>query len=359
MCPSQCKPSFGTIGLLTTSFLAVIFLSCACGVEVSMAKICGVKEFKAIKLKGEESFIVQPPCLSIRNNENQNKSLEALIKSSKVIFLTMPSKASGSSLKQFTRQCMEQKFSQPNLSLKQQYYVAVDNIISVDKPEKKMEFLTKTFDLPPIIASHIYSDVPFMSLMQHATRSALIIQFHREETDRLRSAIRHVLSKRACVPGQKIDKDTIINATCCILNESVVLNLIKSKFTEIGVGSIPRIFSCRTFQAIKDNEPNMILVQYRQSGEVQKLLAKYHCPGLVNPIKKNEAASGVWIRLQHDEVTVDLEDWLDRKMEHIEWSLQLKREAGCQATTRHMEDDLFSCTEQVLEVSPQLVETWQ
>ena len=38
-----------------------------------------------------------------------------------------------------------------------------------------------------------------------------------------------------------------------------------------------------------------------------------------------------------------LDDWLHAKGDLLEWPLKLRKNATCQANTKHMEDELFAC----------------
>jgi hypothetical protein len=281
-------------------------------------------------------------CLSL-NFEDQ---MDAVISNSTQVFITMPAKAAGTSLKQFTKKCMKQKTR--------------DNFINY--PHHPKNFLTDTFELPSIITSHLYSDQPLVDLAQQGTRQTLMIYMHRDETERLLSGIRQVLTS-ICAQGK--NKDVIVegNQTHCILSEGAVVKFIENRYNEIGGGS-PEILTCAAYEAIEQNAPNMIVVHYEQANKLQKLLAKHHCPELLEelPTKANvskEKSLAVYLRLQKGgEDVVNLDEWLHKKSAVLEWSLKLKKHASCQAKTRHMEDDLFACSDQTIKVSSTNIKCW-
>ena len=64
------------------------------------------------------------------------------------------------------------------------------------KSEQLREMLQSSFEIPTLISSHIFNFEYFMNLVKLATDDSLIIYVHRNGTDRLRSAIRHVGSNR-------------------------------------------------------------------------------------------------------------------------------------------------------------------
>ena len=114
----------------------------------------------------------------------------------------------------------------------------------------------------------------------------------------------------------------------------------------------------------EQNTPNMIVLHYKQANKLQKLLAKHHCPELLEepPIEANVAKEKrltVYLRLQKQGgAVVNLAKWLHEKSATLEWSLKLKKHVSCQAKTRHMEDDLFACSDQTIKVSSPDIKRW-
>jgi len=153
------------------------------------------------------------------------------------------------------------------------------------------------------------------------------------------------------------------NETHCILNEGPVVKLIENREEEIGFGS-PEILTCKAYEAIEQNAPNMIVLHYKQANKLQKLLAKHHCPELleepliqVNVAKEKRLT--VYLRLQkRGGAVVNLDKWLHEKSAVLEWSLKLKKHVSCHAKTRHMEDDLFACSDQTIKISSMDIKRW-
>ena len=284
-------------------------------------------------------------CLSLDFED----TLDAIISNSRQVFITMPAKAAGTSLKRFTSKCTSKQQNVP------------DNFIN--NPTLSKNMLTDSFQLPSIIASHLYiGDKPLVDLVQHSTRQTLIVYVHRDETERLLSGIRHVLTSRVCSPERRVRStvggDTLfniaLNDTHCTLDEVAVVDLIEKRLGEVGMGSSD-ILTCKAYEAIEQNAPNMIFMHYTQANKLQKLLAKHHCPELVEETSRENTAKGkgmeVYLRLKKGKDIVNLDDWLKEKSLLLEWSLKLKTHASCQAKTRHMEDVLFACTDQTVKVS--------
>lgn len=312
------------------------------------------------------------PCVSLRSkskssSSNNNKStplahspmprtiIDLLARQ---VFITMPAKAAGSSLKEFAKKCV--KRNDP------------DNFIN--NPTLVRNFLTISSELPSIIASHLYvGDEPLLDLIKHASfRDTIIIYVHREETERLLAGIKQVLSDLVCEKVTcKIGVDVLTefnmysNRTHCILDERPVVSLIEKRVHEIGMGA-PEILTCRTYDSIKENAPNMLFMNYKQANKLQRVLANHHCPellaegGVVEANLASQKSRTVFLRLSNtkEHRIVDLDTWLSNKRGLLEWSLKLKRNTSCQAKTKHMEDDLFACPEQILEVDPAVVNKW-
>ena len=118
----------------------------------------------------------------------------------------------------------------------------------------------------------------------------------------------------------------------------------------------------------------MVFVHYKQANKLQKLLAKHHCPELLEepPTEANVATENrmeVYLRLQKGEdagtvtststsIVVKLDEWLHEKSGLLESSLQMKKDISCQAKTRHMEDDLFACPDQAIKVTSSCIKSW-
>eukprot|EP00561_Arcocellulus_cornucervis_P004177 CAMPEP_0185816972 /NCGR_PEP_ID=MMETSP1322-20130828/18327_1 /TAXON_ID=265543 /ORGANISM="Minutocellus polymorphus, Strain RCC2270" /LENGTH=269 /DNA_ID=CAMNT_0028513961 /DNA_START=18 /DNA_END=827 /DNA_ORIENTATION=+ len=269
----------------------------------------------------------------------------------------MPAKAAGTSLKEFTKKCM--KRNDP------------DNFINA--PIQVRKFLTASYWLPSIIVSHLYTgDQPLIDLIQHASsRDAIIIYIHREETERLFSAIKQVLTHLVCekvsykIGVEKLQEYHIFrNRTHCVLDEGPVVDLIEERAHEIGMGA-QEILTCRLYDSIIENDPNMVFMNYKQANMLQRVLAQNHCPDLLVGERMVEAnvaegkVGNVFLRLSNSaEHIVELDDWLSTKGGLLEWSLRLKRNATCQAKTKHMQDMLFSCQEQTIAVVPGIVNAW-
>ena len=113
---------------------------------------------------------------------SMSMSMDDIMNRTKQVFITMPAKAAGSSMKTFTSQCTK---SHPP-----------DNFINHDRMKKA--FFANNYVLPPIIASHLYIDAPLVHLVKSSTRKTLIIYIHRDESERLISGIKMVLMSRIC-----------------------------------------------------------------------------------------------------------------------------------------------------------------
>eukprot|EP00573_Skeletonema_grethae_P010733 CAMPEP_0201707276 /NCGR_PEP_ID=MMETSP0578-20130828/51257_1 /ASSEMBLY_ACC=CAM_ASM_000663 /TAXON_ID=267565 /ORGANISM="Skeletonema grethea, Strain CCMP 1804" /LENGTH=174 /DNA_ID=CAMNT_0048195859 /DNA_START=40 /DNA_END=561 /DNA_ORIENTATION=+ len=83
----------------------------------------------------------QQLCLSFDPNQgNTSQDMDSLVASASQIFVTMPAKAGGTSMKQFTKRCMKNNVA--------------DNILSLDQLWKK--YLVNSPRIQPIISSHLY-----------------------------------------------------------------------------------------------------------------------------------------------------------------------------------------------------------
>mmetsp|Transcript_15438 Transcript_15438/g.19587 ORF Transcript_15438/g.19587 Transcript_15438/m.19587 type:complete len:370 (-) Transcript_15438:50-1159(-) len=286
------------------------------------------------------------------------ETFDNLVASSNNIFLVMPPKAAGSSMKAFTEKC-----------------AGADGGDNPLRDDKQMEDLFHARLMPQkIITSHLPKTpkTKLVRLIQNAPRKSLVVYLHRNDSNRIISAIRYVLVTKLC--GKKFGINPLIHdennytmdGTRCIINEDhVINNIIKPKIGEIGGGSDSTLH-CGVYSAIEDNFPTMVFIHYKQAEKVQKVFAKYHCPDLLNtPFRDNiggqhegEPEIEAFLRVKKKEggtELVELGKWLDAKRDLLEIVYQLKESnrdgKTCLGKTRNMEDDLFSCGDEILQVT--------
>ena len=266
---------------------------------------------------------------------SMSMSMDDIMNQTKQVFITMPAKAAGTSMKAFTRQCTKS-------------YPPPDNFINRKNAKKK--FFADNYELPSIIASHLYNDAPLVHLVKSSTRKTLIIYIHRDESERLISGIKMVLMNRICKFSYGDPKTFGVerNGSQCILDEEPVIDLIERKELEIGFGA-SNVLTCDAYKSIEENAPpHMLFVHYKQANKLQKLLAKHHCPDLLEApaLQRNVATDKqieVSLRIKNSTKIVKLSEWFDKKQGWLEWALNMRKEASCQSKTRDMEDVLFSC----------------
>ena len=287
---------------------------------------------------------------------DEDQDMDSLVASARQIFVTMPAKAGGSSMKGFTERCMKNAVK--------------DNILN--SPELWNDYLVARSHAQSIVASHLYNEESFIRLVNSPSRETLMIHIHREEGSRVASAVEQILH-HICVFGGKYSNQQQTaaefnvrkNNTHCILDEMSFVKEIAANGAEVGI-STHRLLTCQSYKAIQDNANQLVFLHYKQLGKLQKLLAKHHCPEMFDelPIKSNASTDRSLKVLLHkkgtDEATksVDIEEWLHSKGHAMEWALQLRRDASCQAKTFHMEDDLFACPDETLRVTSGLINKW-
>ena len=295
----------------------------------------------------------QQQCLGL----DENQGMDLLIASARQILITMPAKAGGTSMKVFTKRCM--KKSTP------------DNILS--NPHLWTGFLVDSLHVQSIISSHILNEGSFIRLVDSPSRETLMIHTHREEGSRVASAVKQI-SQAICVfSGARYSNRIQItakfnvrkNSTHCILDENSFVKEIAANEAEVGF-STHRLLTCQSYKAIQENANQLVFLHYKQVDKLQKLLAKHHCPEMLDelPIKANDSSNKSLKVLLHkngtDESTnlTELEEWLHAKGPAMEWTLQLRSKASCQAKTFHMEDELFACPDETLKVTSASIDRW-
>jgi hypothetical protein len=328
--PTSNNVLMSTIASLCLALLTVIFFFKNMMEHLDVGSGDHVDKLETYNLKHRNSKEEQ--CLSL----DLESDMDELLSKFKQVFVIMPAKNAGSSFEAFTKSCMKEKGS----------WQTVPNPIH-RKSKRLKNMLQSSFEMPTLIASHIFDSEYFIDLVKHATDDSLIIYVHRTGTDRLRSAIAQVSAYPHCTDKYVHDQ--------CTLKEGEVLDFIAAREREIG-HSENRILRCEAYESIEANAPNMVFMNYMQSNKMFQLLAKHHCPGQkavhTNSGKRSKT---IWVELENSthngNSTVELKDWLDAKMEMLEVTLKLKHDVSCQATTRKMQHDLLSCQDETMHVS--------
>ena len=275
------------------------------------------------------------------------------IDGSKQIIIAMPAKASGTSMISFTTACTGKYL--PGATF--------------DREPLLNELLTYTYETPKVIANHFQDPARkgMLRLVRSTSDDTLIIILHRHETDRLVSSIREVIA-RYCqyfyedklehqmdkyVHGFSGEKESNKK---CVIDENVMLEIIKDKVIEISI-STNMIFGCEEFDAIEENKPNVLVLDYKKANDLQMAIAKKHCPNLIDqlPIHNNngndDRHSGIFVKLMSENENAPLNEWLTHKKEILEWTLDLHKESSCRGKVRDMEKVLGQCEDKSLILS--------
>ena len=317
----------------------------------------------------ESSYNIGHQCLDL----NLNQDLDAMVSHAQQIFVTMPAKAGGNSMNDFTIRCGHTGEVDPG-GLP---FGFIEN-------SKYKDFLDKPIqNSSSIITSHIRRDTSLIHLVKgHSNERVLIIYIHRDEEERTISGIK-MIADHMCKTSVFSDDEmgwgyaqSVIakNTTHCIIDEESMGEFIARGHREVGGGSSSTL-TCALYDALQFNHPEFVFVHYKQVDKLQTLLAKNHCPGLLDelPIRKNIAAEKQMKIFLHkrkgdannetgiEEVlgakgVVQIEDWLDAKGPVLEGALASlsqinERIASCQEETAQMQSKLLGCVDEALKVT--------
>lgn len=159
-------------------------------------------------------------CLSSSGDSDE---ITNLIQSTNQVIIVMPAKAAGTSLKQFTYSCNDEKM--------------VDNALNF--PDQIEKLLTHTYEMPGVIASHMYQSKVLINVIQNVPKDTLLVYSHRQETSRVLSGVKQVVTK-GC-DGKR--------EGACHITESNLVNLIKQRPHEIGISGT-RLLTCETVRRL-------------------------------------------------------------------------------------------------------------
>ena len=239
----------------------------------------------------------------------------------------------------------------------------VDNMLTFKDSNHFDSVLTKSFLMPPVLSSHMYTLDNFLYLIKNVPRSTLLIYIHREETFRVQSAVNEVVTnwcrRTNGYPDSHLEPPTVDffykeDGSVCHVSEKNLIEIglgEKGMELEIGLGAT-KLLRCETYNSILEYAPNMIFMNYKDANDLQELISEKYCPGLQGePIASNvgsEKETQTFVKVKNNvndksEDLVVLRDWLKAKQNTLEWALGLNDKATCTARTRIMENELFGC----------------
>ncbi len=314
---------------------------------------------------------IPPKSLPSRDNNNiasalqcldLNQEMDSLISRARQVYVTMPAKGGGKSMNNFALRCGHSERPQG---------------LPFDKWHLLLD--SSMMNSSSIISSHIRNHTSLIHLAKRSNKNILMIYIHREEGDRVISAIK-MIAHHICHRKDKHrykGRGIVVakNRTHCIIDEQSMGKMISEGHREVG-GGLPSILTCSVFDALQLNRPQFVFLHYEQVDKLQTLLAKHHCPELLDelPIRMNTASDelrkdvflydskgdannetiGVEEILRAKSV-VPIQDWLHAKGAVLEGSLASLRQsneriASCQKEAAQMQIKLFGCTDEALKV---------
>uniref|UniRef100_A0A7S3L0R8 Sulfotransferase domain-containing protein n=1 Tax=Amphora coffeiformis TaxID=265554 RepID=A0A7S3L0R8_9STRA len=286
------------------------------------------------------------------------------------VFIFMPAKAGGTAIKWFARKCHDNSDGRTDPQ-------TIENF--VNRQGKYINYLLDNLQVPKITASHLYSPIPLLNAVRHASQGSIFIYVYRKETDRLMSSIRQVANTlgtndaetfrnnfKSPIESRKDDfgldiSITADNTRMIALNEDAfVTKVIEPRRAEIGF-SVPSQLTCDVWNELQETGPDrFFFVHYSALDQVQDALASRYCPK-VTSVRHNVAAKKsdrVMLRMLNQSL-IELDDWIEAKKDHIEFALQMSGErvsgtgsGSCKHQTRVMQHELSRCDSGILQWLP-------
>jgi len=275
-----------------------------------------------------------PQCLDF----NEGGGLDVLIEKADIVYLLAALKAGGSSLREFTNQC----------------FGSAGCIGSGCFGD----FINR-LEMPKFVAAHT-NKKKITELIKETPRNALLIVSYRDETDRLASAIKHVMGwvcqrerAKELIKPLQIERgqrgDVNMKKTCVLDEKEFVEKIIRPRNTEIG-GSTLELFSCEFHRSVIENLPNIVMISMESLSTLMGVLKNKYCPDVTVKHKSSEALEKNWayyLKIKNG-TKVLVNDWLVHKGNFLEYILRLKESVTCQGKTRQMEDQVFACPHEAI-----------
>ena len=313
---------------------------------------------QAVTLLGRGRKIALSPKGSVQNEAGTNdhsclsfdNDIDALVSKASHIFVVMPDKAAGMTLKSFMGQCEKNH---------------KDGLLRYDAIFKE-NALSHSMEMPTLIADHVEREKHLLHTIEHSPSSALIIYIYREESDREASAIQHVAQSRLCaednhdakpVPAVPLHYEE--DGSCIIDDEDQFIeSVIKARFWEIGYGVYDTL-TCKTYEAIENEGPNMIMINYKQADNLLKIISKHRCPSLEDELFRSNVGSSkkmeAMMKLRSGQ-TVTMKDWVKSKKGQFGFFQPFHDDYNpqCKAKTRKIEKDMLKCQDEAIRLGGEL-----
>lgn len=296
---------------------------------------------KLATIKGE-NYLSTRKCIDLDNE------FQVMLTAAKQIFIIMPANAAGTSLNQFNSKCTSEMNNENSTTNEDEgddanNYVDLIRINNVINFHSSLEMILKDQE-PKLVTSHLYSSAPLIDLIKFPAPDTLLIYLHRNETDRISSAINHVVESQICLFKRKYERLVVQNNLGgCILSEKSLINeVIYKELREIS-WSTPRLLTCSTFEAIKQNSPNIIFMNYKQASRLQRELAKEFCPKIEPIVANTHESKIIHPSIELEDGTLEsLNNWIGMNSALLnDW--MLKRNGPCQSETDDLENFLLTC----------------
>ena len=275
---------------------------------------------------------LETQCLSF------DKDVDGIISSAKQIYILMPAKAAGSSLKVFTAKCMHHP---PNIA---------ENLLLAGFNKAYRPFYEQR-----LVTSHMGINMGMIDLLNRGDKDIVIIYVHRNEFERVLSAITHTIEKRSCmwdlpphIPVQRLENNICVIKEDYLLNEVILSSNLEQNY-DIVWGST-RLLTCSVYNSIEEHNPNVLFMNYKQASTLQKIISKHLCPDVEHGVVENTrdmADYNAFVELNNN-TRISIDDWYERKHGFlIDWVHNTKR-GSCQNETNSLEKSLFACEDEII-----------
>jgi len=281
----------------------------------------------------------------------------------------MPPKGGGLSLEGFTNMCFPPK----NLGFAESIFTPLT---------EDHRFMHA--EIPELLTGHVDRIDVLTHIMNSIPKDALVILMYREESSRKTSAAKFVATERLCgdlrepFPGlgptglPEYDNHPLVypndvgvyheNGKCIIGDEhAFIQKVMVERYIEVG-SEMNHLMSCPFHEALKNNFPNFVLVNYKQADGVQMALAKRFCPQIMPVLPLHVNVSGEkgdkeepHIKVKETGKVIELSEWAESKRMFFDWALHWENGqddyVSCQADTRFYENTLLTCKDEAIRLS--------
>lgn len=198
-----------------------------------------------------------------------------------------------------------------------------------------------------LIVFFLTSFKSLIKLVQGASTPGLIMHYYRLEIERLESAIKTATSPKNF--NGDLERTTMQFPEIQVLHvhserygfhvikEAVMQKIIEVKWVELQYS---------------ESNINMVIMSYQKSNTLLQMLKQKYCPDLKGKdyFHSSKSMDNILVMITNRQMH-HLSNWVEAKINVLQWVTNIRHEGHCQGETRKMEINLNNCPSEMLQIT--------